>query len=122
MQVNGIETSFQEETRNVCPFVISTEYQLITKFCYASLIYSKAFLSEKVGLQSPLQSNYYFLRREARMSDSSLVGIRYAHEECSVPLTESPQHIIYLVQFETVLSKVKDLEEKQHSNVDLIVE
>lgn len=31
MQVNGIETSFQEETRNVCPFVISTEYQLITK-------------------------------------------------------------------------------------------
>jgi len=45
-----------------------------------------------------------------------------SNEECSAPLTGIPPHIIYLVQNETVLKKVTDLEEKQQSNVDLIVE
>jgi len=111
---------FQEDIRNVFPFVVPTEYQLVTQFCYASLVYFKTFLHDNIGIQSPLRSN--ILLRNGLRSDSSFVCIRYAHEECTVHLTGIPPHVITLIQLETMLGVLRDLEEKQRTNADVIVE
>jgi hypothetical protein len=103
----SVESRVGADLSGVFPFPITTEHRLLLKFCYATMVYAKSFLLNKLGVLSPMRSNVLLRNSNALQIDTAWVDIRFAHEEHDIHLTGIPPHVIYLVQLEKVLEKMQ---------------
>ena len=117
----SIETSIQADIRTVFPFVITTEQKYMLKFCFATLLYSKSFVLERLGVESPIRSHVIYRNSSTLLTAINWIGIRYAHDEHSdVNLTGIPPHVTLFVNLEKILVRMSSLHEQMQQSLHVL--
>jgi len=118
------EESILHDMSSVFPFAIATECRLHMKFCLASLLFHKAFLSEKVGNSSRIRTNPILLNRLSEQSVLNLrlthVTVKFAWEEPEIHLTGIPPHVLLFIDNRLLMNTVQEYHLLQVSKIEAV--
>jgi hypothetical protein len=107
------EIELSSDMNSVFPFIIATEYRLLVKFCFASLLFGKEFLLQELGSNSPLHSNALFAQCQSHQhlfqQSSTWLVVKFAWEKPEIYLTGIPPHVMLFFNHRSVMNEVVQL-------------
>lgn len=111
-------TIVKEDMKVTFPFVIEIKHFLVMRFCLASLFYSKDFLLEKLGNESPLRS-ICCLRPGGINSQIRWVRTKFAHEdvETQLKICGIPPHVVQLEKLEQIRQVLATSTREHHASI-----
>ena len=101
----------QQDMQAVFPFLLVTQSLLLIKFCFASLLYHKSFMSTNLGARSPFRTNPIVITRlnlgSSLRSTLNDVLVKFAWEDTEIYLTGIPPHVMLFVNCKLIMHEVQ---------------